>query len=95
MVGLKDLTELLDKVPLWKRLKETPDKVVALEKRVAALENLFEKAPGEACPACGERQMRRTWASDMRGSGANAHRNETWTCQSCGVEEQRTAKATT
>lgn len=33
MFGLKDLTELLDKWPVWKRISQTPDRIDQLEKK--------------------------------------------------------------
>jgi predicted RNA-binding Zn-ribbon protein involved in translation (DUF1610 family) len=88
MVGLKDITELLDRWPLWKRVKDTPEKVEALEQRVAALEKLLEKAPGDACPKCGAREMRRMEMGRRLG-GQNAYRYDTWTCTACGATDER------
>ena len=53
MFSLKDLNELLDKMPFWKRIKESPDRIDALEKRLGTLENRLS-GTGNICPKCKE-----------------------------------------
>ena len=49
--GIGDALSLLDHIPIWKRVKELPDKMAAIEKRLAALE---AKSNLPICEACGE-----------------------------------------
>jgi hypothetical protein len=42
---------LLDKIPIWKQLKELPQRVESLEKRIAELENK-PISTGDVCPKC-------------------------------------------
>ena len=51
MFSLKDLNELLDKMPLWKRIKDSPDRLDCLEKRISSLENRLS-GTGDICPKC-------------------------------------------
>lgn len=65
--GMGDILSLLDRIPIWKRVKELPDKVEALEKRIAAME---AKPKLPICEACGEGFMRRQPDEPMTGSFA-------------------------
>jgi predicted RNA-binding Zn-ribbon protein involved in translation (DUF1610 family) len=50
---LEDVMKTLDRIPAWKRLQAMPEKVTALEARIAALEQQIKPASGEKCPSCG------------------------------------------
>jgi hypothetical protein len=54
--GIGDALSILDHIPIWKCVKELPDKVAAIEKRLAALE---AKPTLPICEACGDGFMRR------------------------------------
>jgi hypothetical protein len=94
MVGLKDLTMLLERWPVWRAIAGTPARVDALEQKVAKLEkeiaDLLGKRPGESCPACGERSMRAGKAYPRMGSFPSEYHYEDWRCEKCGHQEQRT-----
>jgi uncharacterized protein with PIN domain len=51
MFSLKDLNELLDKMPLWKKIKDSPARIDSLEKRISSLENRLS-GTGDICPKC-------------------------------------------
>jgi hypothetical protein len=51
MFSLKDLTELLDKMPIWRRMKAAPDRIDELEKRLKGIEDRMS-GTGELCPYC-------------------------------------------
>ena len=53
MLSLKDVNELLDKIPKWKRIQESPDRLDELEKRIKAIEDRIS-GTGEVCPYCKE-----------------------------------------
>lgn len=54
MAVVSDILKLLETWPAWARLKAAPDRVDALEKRVAALEAALAQRPArDACPKCG------------------------------------------
>jgi hypothetical protein len=53
MAVLAEITELLKRWDVWKRVEESPARIDALEKRIAELEKRLQHAPGEACPSCG------------------------------------------
>ena len=53
MSTLGDIVSLLEKIPIWRRLKALPDEFDALKERVAALEIEIKKRPSlESCPIC-------------------------------------------
>ena len=58
MSAVSDIIALLDRWPRWKAVTEAPDRIEALEKRVADLEAKLSAKPvqpsGPACPICGE-----------------------------------------
>jgi len=47
MLSIQDLLALLDHWPLWKRIKESPARLDALEKHIAGLEAKLAPATGE------------------------------------------------
>lgn len=55
---LKDVLTAFGNWPRWMELGKAPERIEALEKRVAELEASLARAPGEACPRCGERAFR-------------------------------------
>ena len=85
--GIGDALSILDRIPIWKRVKELPDKVAAIEKRLAALE---AKPNLPICEACGEGFMRRQADAPLTGDfatfndaglGIKVHK-----CDKCGFE---------
>jgi hypothetical protein len=71
-ITVKDVLELLDRIPVWRAMKELPDRVEALEARLCDLEAKLAKAPGEACPFCGDRAFRIERLGRMMGGGKEA-----------------------
>ncbi|MFM4140102.1 hypothetical protein [Klebsiella variicola] len=51
---LSELDSLLEKIPLWKRLKTVPDEVDRLKQQVAELEAYIKSSGGEKCPRCSQ-----------------------------------------
>ena len=86
MPGLSDIIDLLKRWDRWKRIDETPERVDALEQRIAELESKLERAPGQACPACGAWEFR---VLDVAVSHAGLYevRRYTRRCQVCGFED--------
>lgn len=72
-----DVLKAFDRIPIWKRLQETPKEIDDLKERVATLEALLNgKRPGDACPFCG--------ALAFRLDVVNQHgQREVWKCQEC------------
>lgn len=90
MVGTKDLVDLLDKIPLWKRLTQTPARIDELEKRVAKLEELLQDTrPPEVCPYCGKRGMRLYHSFGFDDKGVT---REEWKCELCGKNHKKSFK---
>ncbi len=91
MVGVGDIIELLKGWPRFKRIEEAPERIDALERRVAELESQLQRAPGEACPKCGALEFRidRT-ERDPGPLGQLGTRIQYLKCNSCGFTDQRT-----
>lgn len=89
MGAIDDFMKMLDRIPIWKRLGEVPAEIDQLKAQMAALEKRLEKVPGETCLACGERAMRVTYSTGVRGGAENAHRRDDYTCEKCGHVEER------
>lgn len=97
---LPTLLSTLDKWTEWARIREAPTRIDALEERLAALESKSNasaqplltnqtRAPGRACPACGEYAMRRTNVSlDSTRSDVPNAKLETWSCTGCGDTDE-------
>jgi transposase-like protein len=51
MFSLKDLNELLEKIPIWKKLIQLPEKLDSIEKRIKSIEDKMSST-GELCPYC-------------------------------------------
>jgi hypothetical protein len=61
-------------------------RVATLEERVTALESALETQPPDACPFCGERAMRLTEQSMVKGDPGKQWMEEYWTCEKCTKE---------
>ena len=86
---LEELNDLLDRLPLWKRLSAMPDKVQALEQRVAALEAQLAGKPGELCPMCNAPAFQRTGTAPHPYFGDTGLMQDSYQCQSCAHSEIR------
>jgi len=82
-----DILSILDKIPIWKRVQETPSRVDALEKRIADLESQLGRAPGQACPSCGALEFRVTSSKPHPELGDFGAKNVTRKCGGCSFED--------
>jgi len=92
MSTIGDIVGLLEKIPIWKRLKGLPDEVDALKARVAALEAGLKKAPaGEPCPLCETGQLKVTAVTPHHTFGDMGIQERTMKCDNtaCGHTESR------
>lgn len=86
---LEELNDLLDRLPLWKRLSAMPDKMQALEQRVAALEAQLSGQIGPACPLCDAPGFKRTSSNPDPTFGAMGVMLDSYACAACGHSEKR------
>jgi hypothetical protein len=88
MAILSEITDLLRRWDVWKRVEEAPSRIDALEKRLVALESRLQRAPGAACPSCGELSFRveKSVAADRHWGDLGA-RNHHYKCGGCGFED--------
>ena len=89
MSTLDGILGLLNNWPAWKRITEAPERVDALESRVAALEDKLRLAPGEACPKCGALEFRTESEKPHPLMGALGARIRTLKCGACDHSEER------
>jgi ribosomal protein S27AE len=91
MFSLKDILDLLDHWPKWKRIQEMPEQFDGLQKRIADLEGRLARCPGEGCPRCGELAFRvvssNPHPSDLGDLGLMERHLK---CDKCGYTEKRT-----
>lgn len=79
---LTDVLAAFDRWGEWKRMREAPDRIDELEKRLAALE---AGPTGRECKACFKPAMRRSKVEPLYGPlGRLGAKQETWTCSECG-----------
>jgi predicted nucleic-acid-binding Zn-ribbon protein len=88
--GIPDLVALMDRWGVWKEVRANADKVPALERRIAALEERLQRAPGTACPKCGALEFRTEKVSPAKGplsivGAVDRHLK----CSACGHTEVR------
>jgi hypothetical protein len=67
-------------------------RIATLEQRVSDLEARLSKQPPNACPYCGEREMRKTYESTIQGDDRNQSRIDVWTCKACNETEKRVVR---
>ena len=53
MISVSDVLGVLNQIAEWKKLKALPEKVEALEAKIARLESLIQNPPPLKCPSCG------------------------------------------
>jgi hypothetical protein len=92
MSTVESILDLLNRWPAWKKITAAPDRVDALEQRVAELENRLQRAPGEACPFCGALAMRLVSEKPDPNLGIAGVTNATYRCEEC--KKERTVKTT-
>lgn len=85
---LKDILGALEAWPFWKRVKEAPGRIDALEQEIALLKRAITTQspdPRPDCMACGAGKMavteEKTSSTPLSALGA---RDVTRTCTSCG-----------
>jgi hypothetical protein len=92
MGTIGDIADLLEKIPLWRRLKALPDQVEKLQQRIDALEAELNKRPTpEACPICGVGTLKVTNVKPHPVMGDLGIQERTLKCtnQACAHTEKR------
>ncbi len=82
-IKLSDLISVLDKIPIWKKLKTLFDKVDNIEKRLAELEQKENNQGQNKCPRC---FLRKVKVSKISKEGYNGilHNKVIYRCDDCG-----------
>lgn len=87
---IEDVRKWLADMPLWRELGKMPDRMTAIEARMAAMEDRLKTRPGETCPKCGEHAMRLKTPGRRLGGGGNEYRYDVWEYSNCQYTEERT-----
>lgn len=87
---IKDIADLLRRWDVWKRVEAAPDRLDALEKRVAALEAAAAAPPGARCPSCTALAYRVVKSAPTTGPFRHLGGNErTYRCSACAFSETK------
>jgi hypothetical protein len=87
-MALKDLLELLDRWDEWRRIRQAPTRIDALEARIQALEQkLGEDWPADVCKHCGKRAAR--FSHSVVADSKKGIVLQEWACSECGHYETR------
>jgi hypothetical protein len=89
MFALKDILEILDRWPSWKKIQATPGQIEALGERIAELEKRLARCPGEGCPSCGELSYRIVSSEPHPTFGNVGLIVRTMKCENCGFSEDK------
>lgn len=89
MLSINDLLAVLDHWPLWKRMNETPERVDALEARIASLEAILAPATGEICPKCRKPSFHIISNRPMPHFEWAGKSLDKWRCDECSHEMEK------
>ena len=88
VVSVKDIISILDKIPIWKQLKELPGRVEELEQRLALLENK-PVSTGDICPKCKNETFELISTEPDPLMGQMGIQLRKYKCSSCNFEESK------
>jgi len=86
----KEILAALRNWPLWKRMTDTPNRLDALERRLAALEQGSSRIEeeitigGKSCPSCGAADFEISETDSGDEFALSGTRKVTRTCRVCG-----------
>ena len=93
MTVLSEVTELLRRWDVWKRVEAAPERIDQLERRLVNLESKLKRAPGEACPKCGALEFRTARTEPLDGQlGELGMTYRYMECGACKHTERSTEK---
>ena len=85
---VQDILKLLEQLPIWRSLRAMPERLDALEKRVAALEEELHRRPApENCPLC--RSEMKLQLIETHWTGNVEFHEFACTSPGCGHKRQR------
>lgn len=90
MGTIGDISDVLAKIPLWKRLSAVPKELEDLRARVAAIEERLAGGTGVLCPMCNAAGFARVATKKDPMFGDMGIMVDSFRCQACGHQEDRT-----
>lgn len=88
MLSAKDIMVVLENIPKWKQLISLPEKLEALEKRVAELESK-QTLTGDSCPKCKGKSYELISSQPDPTFGQMGVVQRLHKCSLCGFEETK------
>jgi hypothetical protein len=70
----------------WRRLRQAPQQIADLQRRITELETRLQRCPGEGCPHCGELAFRLDRTVPNQAFGNLGVQDHVWKCTECGFE---------
>lgn len=93
MTVLGEITTLLEKIPLWKRLKTLPAEVEELKNRVAQLEaRVSGGGAADICPKCRNPSFELDRTENDPTFGDLGIQRRVYVCSGCGHTEYKQLK---
>ncbi|GMR17679.1 MAG: hypothetical protein BMS9Abin33_0072 [Gammaproteobacteria bacterium] len=92
MLTVADLLKVLNRIPAWGRIVTLPDKVEALERRLASLERKTYKGDAksaELCPKCSQYTFELKSRNPHPIYGKIGVQEEHYKCSECGFSRTR------
>ena len=87
---LEDVIKALERIPAWKRLQTTPEKIDALDKRLRELEARMQPATGDRCPSCKAMAYKLIKSGPAPEPwGSMGAREDHFGCLQCGYTDSR------
>lgn len=83
----EDIMKTLERIPVWKRVKELPSEVDALRKRIEAIEKRLDGGSGKLCPACGSPKFKLESSLPDPHLGRIGVLNDHFACLECGHQK--------
>jgi len=78
----------LERIPAWKRIQQTPERVERLEQRIAQIEAQL-KPGGSQCPMCAAMAFTLVSSEPDPAGGDLGIQNDQMSCSACGYSEHR------
>lgn len=91
MSTVSELSALLEKIPLWKRITHLPEEIDLLKQRITEMESRLSGGD-DICPRCKTRNFKLTDSVPDKDFGAVGVCIRTYQCSACGLLESKSVE---